>query len=265
MTTKQIVLKFESGLTSAQEQLLNALLAAVFKMGGKDGLLKNNRDAKKTIKETSDIINRVLEQSGFEGLVKELITDFDQIDANILAQQKEFNGLDVPATVFSPQKQLFIDGLTDSLIAGGIRSEFENPIKQIIFSYVRRQEPVIELEKVIRNSVAVDLKRWAGTTARDAVYGYQGAANEAIKEEYGMDGFVYVGSERLNTRSQCSKWMRAGKQPDEFWEGEIAWAKRGGTYDKKRVSGFKKDTRLSNFAQNRGGYGCLHEAVPVFL
>ena len=265
MTTKEIILKFESGLTKVQALLYRTLLEEVAKLAAKNGLLKNNRTARETLSKLTELIDDVLQESGFLGLVDELITDFDQIDNNILEQQKTVNGLEVSARLFTPQKQLFIDQVLASLVSGGIRAEFEVPMKQVIFSYIRKNSPVVELEKVIRESVALDLKRWAGTTARDAVYGYQGAANEAIKAEYGMNGFIYIGSERLNTRAQCSKWIRAGKQADEFWEAEIAWAKKGGTYDKRRVSGFKKDTALSNFAQNRGGFGCLHEAVPTFV
>lgn len=265
METSKIISTFEDGLGKAQDVLLAALLKEIGKLTSKDGVLQNNRQGRELIKQITEMVNKALSKSGFEKMVSELIESFDDIDKNIAAAHLETNGLIVDKALFTPQKALFVEMLTNSMTAGGIRKEFVLPMEQTIFSYIRNRRPVSELEKIVREGSSTDLKRWAGTTARDAVYGYQGAANDAIKAAYGMNGYIYTGGERENTRAQCSKWIREGKQADAFWEEEIRWAKKGGTYKGRKVSGFKKDTVLSNFAQNRGGHGCLHEALPVFV
>ena len=84
----------------------------------------------------------------------------------------------------------------------------------------------------------------------------QGAANQAIANEYELDGYAYVGTEVENTRPQCSRWIDKGFLYIKELQDEISWANTNGT-------GMIKGTTPSTFAIFRGGYNCRHEAIPM--
>ena len=263
MIAKDIFLKFMSGLTEVNARLFTSVLDIVSKIPtDKDGNIVNNRKTRALLDMIKEEVQKVLNESGFFVLTDELFESFDTLIEGVQDIHKEINGISVPRSLLTPQKRLFTEQLKARLLDAGIRSEFSLPLEQALFSYVRNNARIIDLERNIRATVQDNLKRWAGEAARDAVYGYQGAMHDTVKAEYDLNGFIYVGTIRENTRAQCKKWLNKAEK-DAYWAKEIKWAKKGGTYNKQRARGFMPNTTLDNFSQNRGGFNCLHEAIPT--
>ncbi len=188
------------------------------------------------------------------------ITDFQQQIA------LEANG--VPKTDFnklvSPIKKQMIKDVTSNLTKNGIKAAFVQPLREALFRNVvagaNIQDVEKELEEFIKGNELVNgrLKRYVSQTSRDALYQFNGAVNSTIADEFDLDAYQYVGTIVDDTRKQCARWVNKSVLLREELESEINWAYKNG-------SGMIPSTNTSNFAINRGGYNCRHEAIPFKL
>lgn len=209
-------------------------------------------------------IRKIVERSAIESEVSKFIDDFDQIDRNIRLIQEQVNGIEVPKSIFNNQRQWAIDTTINSLLESNINLRFINPVKQLLYSRVSFGGSVVDAERQLRTLVIGDeknfgvLRRWIGQVARDSINEYQGVINQQIKTEYELNAIRYVGGLLEDSRPQCVRWVKefGGLIKDDQLEAEIRWAYNNG-------SGMKPDTNPTNFCVKRGGYNCIHDAIPT--
>jgi len=209
-------------------------------------------------------LRQLISESGLRNEILGFLDDFNQIDANIRAVQSGINGISVPGAILSAQKAWVQDNVINSLLESNISTRFIQPVKQALYSRIAFGASVVDTEKTIRALIkgsgdnAGIFERWVGQVARDAIYEYEGAVNSQIKVQFELNAVRYVGGLVEDSRPQCVRWVEKfdGILRDSELEREIEWAYRNG-------SGMKPDTTPENFCQKRGGYGCVHIAIPT--
>lgn len=209
-------------------------------------------------------IQKILRQSGLNDDLVNWIDDFGAIDRNIRALQSDLNGIRVDSNIFTAARQWAIDNTINNLVASNINLKFVNPVKQLLYSRVSFGSSVVDAERQLRQLVLGKgdfpgiLERSIGQVARDTINQYQGTINQQIKVQYELTDIRYVGPLVRDSRPQCIRWIKEfnGRLSDDQLKAEIKWAYNNG-------KGMIPDTVPENFCQNRGGYNCIHEAIPV--
>ena len=234
-------------------------------------------DGKTSIKQTGSTasiiasakkeLNEIIAGTEYQNLVNSLLTSFDGITDNIGKIHQELNGLSFSKnflkTNINPIKRLAVQTTAAYLSDTAINANFINPTTRILLEAVQFGYSIPEAERALRDNVR--FSKYIGQVARDAMFQYDGTVNNIIRESYGLDGIRYVGSLVNDSRGQCSKWVKMGVIPVEELQKEIAWAKRGGSYKGRKLSGMISGTNEGNFTVYRGGYNCRHRAFPVRL
>lgn len=209
-------------------------------------------------------IRRILERSSLTDEMMKFLDDFDLLDANIKAIQSDLNGIKVPADIFTNQKKWAMDSVVNALREGNVNLKFIQPVKDILYSRVAFGGSVTDAEKQLRRVILGSgeengaIIKSIGQVARDTMQQYQGTVNQQIKVEYGLTNIRYVGPLVKDSRDQCIRWIEKfdGLLRDDQLEDEIRWAYNNG-------QGMYPDTTPENFCQKRGGYNCIHDAIPV--
>ena len=263
LITSKIEKKFLLSVDEVEKEIYQLVLKLLRKFDVKDGQFIPDDKSRLLLATLNKEIRKILDRVNIESDVLKFIEDFKLIDQNISAVQKGLNGIIVPKNIFTNQKQWAIDVTVNSLIESNINLKFVNPVKQLLYSRVSFGGSVVDAEKQLKQIMLPDkgngfLKRWMGQIARDTINEYQGAINQQIKVQYGLEAVRYVGGLLEDSRPQCVRWVEDfnGYLTDEQLENEIKWAYSNG-------QGMKPDTTKENFCVKRGGYNCIHEAIPV--
>lgn len=251
-------------MSDIEEEILILVQRLIREFDIKDGEFIPDEKSKQILATLNKEIRKIVERVAIEDEIMSFIDDFDLIDKNIKAVQSQLNGIQVPSSIFNQQRQWAIDATVNSLIESNINLRFINPVKQLLYSRVSFGGSVVDAEKQLRQLIVGDdskygiLKRWVGQVARDTMNEYTGTINQQIKVQYELGAVRYVGGLLEDSRPQCVRWVKdfGGYLTDEQLEEEIRWAYRNG-------SGMKPDTNPQNFCQKRGGYNCIHDAIPV--
>lgn len=247
-----------------EDEIFNLVRELMREFDIKDGQFVPDDKAKKILTKLNKELRRIIGDTAIEDEVMNFIDDFDLIDKNIKAVQSQLNDIQVPQSIFNNQRAWAIDNTVNSLLESNINLKFVNPIKQILYSRVAFGGSVVDAEKQLKRIIYGNdetygvLKRWVGQVARDAINEYQGTINAQIKVEYDLNAIRYVGGLLEDSRPQCVRWVKefGGLLRDDQLEAEIKWAYKKG-------SGMKPDTNPNNFCQKRGGYNCIHDAIPI--
>lgn len=229
-----------------------------------DGQFVPDDKSRQILAKLNKELRKIVESSAIESEVRNFIDDFDLIDANIKQVQQQLNGIQVDPRIFNAQRQWAADATIESLVNSQIDLKFINPVKQLLYSRIAFGGSVVDAERQLRSIILGSkekfgvLNRWVGQVARDTINEYTGTVNAQIKVQYGLNGIRYVGGLIDDSRPQCVRWVTefGGILRDDQLEAEIKWAETNG-------SGMKPDTTPENFPQKRGGYNCIHEAIPI--
>lgn len=206
-------------------------------------------------------IRKILETTNLKTEFTEFIDDFDLINENIRAIQKDVNGIRLSKDIFTDAKKFQIDYTVNSLRQANIDLRFIAPIKQLLYSRVAFGAGVLQTEKQLRQIIVGKdgngvLQRWVGQVARDTINQYQGVVNSRIKVKYDFNAVRYIGSLVEDSRWQCVRWVEMETLKDSELAAEIALAFKKG-------SGMIPGTDIENFNVNRGGYNCRHHTIPT--
>lgn len=260
---------FVNAVKGVQDDLLTDVQKLLRDFERKKGRFVGSEKETSLIIQLKKELRNIVNKSDYPTKVTELLNGFDDIEENIKLIHKEYNSISVRNTLITPVKKALITDVQDNLLGAGIDTRFIDPVKKILFSNVNLGASVLDTEKQLRIMITGQkgehglLERWAGQVARDSSQQYEGSVNQIIKDEYDLNAIEYVGSLVRDSRAQCQKWVKKGVIFDKDLQKEIDWAKNGGTYYGKKVSGFILNTTIKTFCINRGGYNCRHTAIPV--
>jgi len=235
----------------------------------KDGQFVPDNKARQILAKLNKELRKIVDTSQIEDEVRNFIDDFDLIDKNIKIQQEQLNGIQVSQKIFNTQRIWAVDNTLESLVNSQIDLKFINPAKQLLYSRIAFGGSVVDAERQLRDLIiGIDsragvkdqfgiLTRWIGQVARDTINEYTGTVNAEIKAKYELNALRYVGGLLDDSRPQCMRWVNEykGILKDSDLLSEIDWAYKNG-------SGMKPDTTPENFPQKRGGYNCIHDAIP---
>jgi len=262
--TDKLTKRFVRSLSEIEQEIWEAVQKLLFEFKSEGGFLVPDSRSKELIGLINKEIRKILRDAHIKDEVSNFIDDFDLLDKNIKAIQQNLNGIDVKQSIFNAQRQFAIDATVNSLVESNINLKFVDPVKKILYNRVSFGSSVVDAEKQLRQIVVGNkdhfgvLQRWVGQIARDAINEYQGTINQQIKVQYELTNIRYIGPLVEDSRAQCVRWINQlnGIISDDQLQSEIDWAYRNG-------SGMKPETTPENFCQNRGGWNCIHEAIPV--
>lgn len=154
--------------------------------------------------------------------------------------------------------------LTMNLAGDGMRDQFTKPVKRMLYQNIIKGTPETQVKSILhqyiigRKDEIGQLERWTGQITRDALSQYDGAINDMVREEFDLNAFKYIGSIALNSRPQCKRWITVKDRILKYDEltKEIQWANNNG-------KGMIPETKKDNFATNRGGFNCRHQAIAI--
>jgi hypothetical protein len=225
------------------------------------GKIKNTADNRKIIASLDSKMLEIMKKIGYQSQVFKLLANFDDIDNSLQSIHKD-NNITVAQSLIDPIKQVLIDTTTNNLLKQGLDANLTQPIKDILLLNATVGTSLTDTIQQIDDSMTTIPGRkgafYSHSTqvARDTLGQYNGAINQAIKDEFELDGNLYIGSLVEDSRPQCERWVEMSEIPDSELQNEIDWAFANG-------SGMILGTTASNFCTNRGGYNCRHIVIPT--
>lgn len=267
ITEKNIILmdeydaRFQKRLLKIEREILAGVEKYMDKFGRSGGKFNPKERPFSLINGIKKEIGRIIANSDYPSAVDDYLVSFDKISQNVVAIQKNINGIRVEASLYNDLQKALVESVKDDLLDAGVNAKFADPIKKILFNQINTGADIGETKKLLDIMITGGdkdgvLSRYAGQVARDAAQQYEGHINQVIKNEFGLKAIAYVGSIVTDSRKQCRHWVDMGIIKDEDLQKEIDWAYANG-------SGMIPGTTPENFIINRGGYNCRHTAYPV--
>ncbi len=252
--------KLSKFLPRLNAEVQKQILVLLGKLVEKGNLVADKETAKKLLS-LQALIDEAAQTSGYTAGVQTFVRDFDLVFSLNAQLHSALNQITLDRTKLTPFINQNVNNVVSALTQSGLTANLTQPIQQIVLRHAMAGAPLQTAMKAVEGLANTSgapsaLSRYVAQISRDAIYGFDGAINDAIFINYDMDGFIYVGSLMNESRPQCKKWVGKKYLTKEFVIAEI-----------KRLSpnkdGFKPGTTIDNFAMNRGGYACRHSAVPA--
>lgn len=167
-------------------------------------------------------------------------------------------------SAFVPGRRVYQEILTsaieitqNSLLESGITEFVIKPIEDILTQNITSGALIGDMEETLRTYIVGDekrlgsLQRYVTQITRDALNQYSANYTQSISNDLGLKWYYYTGGVKQNTREYCA--VRAGKYftIEEVKKVPQSWS--------GRIPG----TNSSNILTYRGGYGCIHNYIPV--
>jgi hypothetical protein len=218
-------------------------------------------------------INAVLKKAGYFEAANLFILDLAKITENTRQLHSEVNSLQIQKKSLTGIEKVYTQNAVNLLSEGGLHTNFVMPVTVAIseavtfgYSIAKTRDTLTQFQN--SPSKYTTLKSYLTTTARDTVSQLQGAQHQAISTEFKMPLVRYVGGLLKDSRGQCVKWHSMQYLPVKDLQALIneAFANQAAKLDQPKGhkwSGMIKDTTPENFLIRRGGWGCLHNAIPV--
>lgn len=245
------------------EKFVYERVAKLLEKLSKNGKLSYDNLTTAEINKLNKDILEAIESSKYSDRVSEYLRNFDTLDELNKDLIFEVNGIEIENNL-EPLKKDAINNVVNQLTAPqSIGAQMATPIKEIVLRSVVAGMEIDQAKKLLKQFIQGDpqrlghLSRYVGQISRDALSQYDGIVNDAIRHEYGLNAYRYVGSLVEDSRPQCVRWVKEKKGVLLFseLEKEISWAFNNG-------KGMNPFTTPDNFAAFRGGYNCRHAAIP---
>lgn len=249
----------------SESKIIDLLIDFIVSMDSKGGKFLKTLDGKKSNKKQVARLNaeldKFLKKSGYTKSVTRFLTNFDEIDEHLRFVHDELNDIKIQKSFLNQIKKTAITKVTSDLVGNGLLQSFKDPIREVLFDAVVSGGSLTDVLRNVRNAIKTDpnnqglILRHVTQISRDALQQYNGRQHNAIRRQFGLNGFLYVNSLVKDSRPQCKRWRKMEEIKFSELEKEIKWAFRNG---KGMIPRTTKDT----FIKFRGGYACRHEAIP---
>lgn len=242
---------------------LNRLLTKQSTKGYLDKGVRNISILNSLVKELYD----AMEEVGLVREISEITRVFDETLSLNIKIQSDLSNLDISNYTPTTIQKEFIKDISILLFGNNYLSPVIKPVHDILFKAIISGASLETTAQAIKIAVGegTTLAKYATQITRDTLYGYDGALNKAIADEFNMNAFQYVGSLKIGgkgkkknyeSRPQCKRWVNKNIIKYNELKEELDWAYRYG-------SGMIPGTTADNFSINRGGYNCRHSAIPI--
>lgn len=253
-----------------QQQIAKLLQDQISSFEITGGRFVAGQDLRARIMAVEQRFNDILSSKTYVDSIREYLKSFSTIADTTAMLHRNYNELDIDATLLAPARKVIYDQAKEALLGSGISSIYEEPVKHMLIQQVTTGGTISDMEKIIQRWSAGDLSgshsptgqpipslnQYATQLARDTSYQFNGTVNEIIRQEYDLDGFTYVGDVIRDSRPLCVHLVNMRR--------EISRDELSKLLEKPELKpGRIPNTTVDNFCTYRGGYGCRHQAFPV--
>lgn len=263
------------------KESIDFYIAELNKLEGKSFTEKGSLAATAVNRFEKRITDAIKKNASYQSSIRGYLSDFSTMDKLNLEIHSLENGIKINKIIKAANQsqrelvsktakgivgEISDKSLTNNLTGQGMREQFTKPVKRMIYQNLMTGTPGSELKTQLHDYIVGrkgeigQLERWSGQITRDALSQYDGAINDMVRKEFGLNAYRYVGSLVKDSRPQCERWVRekGGILMYDELEKEISWAINQG---KGMIPGTNKD----NFGTYRGGYNCRHSAIPTTI
>jgi hypothetical protein len=249
----------------AQADVYQAILALINRFEITDGRYVTNQNLGKRIALLEKRIREILGDV-YAPSITEYLTTFKTVEETNVSLQKSYNQLEVEVELLSPARKTLYNQASYYL-TDGLADAYIQPAKFLLMQQVTGGISLKDSQKILKrwndgeltqglhnSRQTPNLTKYATQVSRDTLYGYYGAVNEIIAQEYDLSSFIYTGTILEDSRELCRHLVHL-KRPIELSEMP--------KLIEKYPRGLYPNTNSKNFIQLRGGYNCLHGAFAV--
>lgn len=206
-------------------------------------------------------IERNLAELGYGNFVRDLLEEVQGAEKYTIETFRQVNKLDVASFLKdNPSKKFAIESVEYNLRDNAVRRELLQPITDILItnasSGISQTEAKGYIQDFLFKEGKNEFQQWASVTATDALNQYNGKVNQALKVEYDLNGWRYVGSIIKTSRAFCRDCVAISKIDEETMQQKIDEYSNSGLL-------YGMATTIENITVNRGGFNCRHEAIPI--
>lgn len=263
--------EFLRSVKASEKFIFDELIKIISVLSVTNGKLQSNKSTFNFLMSLDRRINDALTKADYKSTITDFLKNFDTLADNARAIQKEVNGLSVLKSDLKPIVSLEKTNVLNKLTA--LEKDFIAPIRENIYRNLYFGSDINSIEKTIKEYVVSTpeqesrLSRYLGQIATDSIHQFDGAIQQTIGEELGLNAIRYTGSLIKDSRGQCVKWVQnnGGIILVKNLEEEIKWAEAGGKYHGHKIGGMIPGTTPETFVVNRGGYRCRHRAFYTFV
>ena len=234
------------------------------------GKIETSIDNLKLINEIKSKLGKIVVSKEYSNLVNKFvssipdISNFQTSTAGLTNESKK---------MMTAVAKAQIDSTLESLIGSGYKQEVVSKLYNTLLTNVTSGGSYADLTEQLRNQLITTeekpgvLSKYAKTFVTDSLGQFAGQGNKMIADTLGSEWFQYVGSNLTTTREFCEhlrkkRYVHISEFPT-LLKGEIDGHKCK-IYEATGLPyGMKEDTNVDNFIENRGGWNCGHELIPV--
>jgi hypothetical protein len=273
LAKEEMVTKLLSGMPSIEKKTYEEIMRFIDSFDSVGGNFSNGILSSADIGELSQRIDEILLKSGYVTHVETFIKDMSKVTINssLILDNEGFTFKKLPLSDIEKKWKALT---TETLLDSGIREDFKRPILKIVDDAISYGDSISSTRETLAEFVlsggdkSGKLKSYLTQTARDSVNQLQGQQMQSVANAVGYEGITYGGGLLTDSRGQCTHWVNdlKGFIPKDKLEAEIALAYKNQSAKKvdgkHHWGGMMPNTTVDNFCVKRGGFGCLHHAVP---
>jgi hypothetical protein len=248
-------------VTTAQRELLSQMESMLSGLElDSEGLIKQSQANRKILQKADRIFDRAIKESGYYSSLDQFAGTVSAITG---ANEKYFDfileSFTVDAQYLKSLQKGAISTIEGLLANDGLEAQLKQPLVEILNQNVNTGASFSDLLKQVREFIVGSpdregkLMRYSKQISRDALFNFSRALQEGISQNAGLEYYQYLGGIMDDTRSFC-----AARSNKYYHKKEVeAWAKLG------KWDGRRPGTTSSTIFVYAGGYGCLHQIIPV--
>lgn len=269
-----IIERLLEAIPDYEKKILGRVLQLLDEYESKNGKFVIEKASRRKLLQIHSEILDILRKSGYFKAANIYVADLKKLTENVRLLHEGFNKIDLTRSSLTGIERIFAERAVNLLSGGGLNEHFVLPVTTIVNEAITFGYSIQSTRDSLKDFITGNedksgkLKSYLTTTARDIVTQLQGAQHQAISNEFKMPFLRYVGTLLKDSRGQCVRWKNMEYIPIEELQSEIDLAfknqKARLVFPKgHRWGGMIEGTTPENFLIRRGGWGCLHNAIPV--
>lgn len=232
-----------------------------------------------------DVLYKEIKDSGYNADISQYLALFSKIDDIVSDEQLKHNNIKRQAIKDlwndSAKKKAILDKVVYDLGQQGVKDVYIKGLAKLVrdasFFNLTIDDAIDRIEDKIINKGYTEA--YIRQTAIDSISQYKGAINDEVRIAYELTDMLYISNIIETSRPICTHIRNdlKGRVTSEQLKIVLEeYCPNGVPSDKKitfttvdetrtirKGAGMIEGTRFENFAQNRGGYQCRHEAIFV--
>ena len=270
--------KFNDQLPAIEKQMYEKVLSLLNELEVSGGKLKVSVKNIRIIGQIKRELNKVILTPKYRQAVDDFINAFDTITDLQTSYFDLINSGYKASSIMLEIKKATIEDVKSNMLDVGINYNVSQKVSDILRQQITSGGKFTDLVEGIRKQMLGDgegaLQRYAKTYANDSLYTYSRQYHEVFASDLSIEWYRWHGSIMETSRPFCvamNENTRAGgcleyihvSQFDDLLKGHICSDEVALGKKTKLPEGFKKNTTVSNFATNAGGWNCEHMLIPT--